>query len=1024
MSESNAVAHAVGPDRDRAVAIVGIACRVPGAAGPDRFWELLRDGADAVTELPDSRRDATPRDRSDDGAAPRSRPRRGGFLADVDRFDAAFFGVAPREATLMDPQQRLMLELCWEALEHAGIPPHRLKGGPVGVFAGAIWDDYATLLRRAGIASGSRQVTGLHRSMIANRVSYTLGLRGPSMTIDAAQASSLVAVHTACESLRRGESGLALAGGVNLDLVPDEAGDATKLGGLSPDGRCFTFDARANGYVRGEGGAVVVLKPLSRALADGDTVYGVVAGSAVNHDGGGEALTSPEAEAQEQVIRAAHRRAGFSAQAVQYVELHGTGTPVGDPVEAAALGAALGVDRPAGTPLRVGSVKTNIGHLEGAAGIVGLVKTVLGIHHRQLPRSLNFENANPRIPLDALGLRVQTATTGWPLPDQPLIAGVSSFGMGGTNCHVVLTEWPTGRAGAGEAGAVPDEPDETGTASDAADATSGAADATSDASPVPVLVPLSGATPDAVRAQAVRLGEHLREHPETVPAHVGWSAATTRTHLASRAVVLAQDGPELLAGLDALGASDAAPGVVTGETLAGRTAFLFTGQGSQRPGMGRELHGRFPVFAAAFDAVCGHLDAHLTRPLSEVLFAPEGSPEAELVHRTEFTQPALFAVGVALHRLLEHWGVTPDLLLGHSIGELTAAHVAGVLSLPDACALVAARGRLMQELPAGGAMVAVRASEEEVTAALAPVRDRVAIAAVNGPTSIVVSGDEETVLGLTEAWREQGRKVRRLRVGHAFHSPRMDAMLDAFADVARGLTFRPPTTPVVSNLTGEPVTGDEMCSPDYWVRHAREAVRFGDGVRRLREAGATVLVELGPDGSLSALARECLPSADRHAVATVATLRTGLPEGHALATAAARLHTLGAELDWPALFAGRAVRRVGLPTYAFQRARHWLHSTAPAGLTPLPGDAAAPAPAPSSSASSTSTSALARRITGLPEAGQERAVLDLVRSHAAAVLGHATKDVIQPELAYRESGLDSLAAAELVQRLGTATGLS
>ncbi|MFE2723440.1 type I polyketide synthase, partial [Kitasatospora sp. NPDC059327] len=1025
MAESNAVAHTVESDRDDLIAIIGLACRVPGAGSPDEFWELLRTGVDAVTELPERRR-ATRRD-DPAGEAPAQRPRRGGYLDQVDRFDPAFFGIGPREAVLMDPQQRLMLELCWEALENAGIPPQRLKGSATGVFAGAIWDDYAELLRRAGVASGARQVTGLHRSMIANRVSYTLGLRGPSMTIDAAQASSLVAVHTACESLRRGESELALVGGVNLDLVPDEAGDATKLGGLSPDGRCFTFDARANGYVRGEGGAVVVLKPLSRALADGDTVHCVVAGSAMNHDGGGEALTSPDPEAQEQVIRAAHRRAALPEGAVQYVELHGTGTPVGDPVEAAALGAALGAERPAAEPLRVGSVKTNIGHLEGAAGIVGLVKTVLGIRHRELPRSLNYETPNPGIPLDRLGLRVQDETTAWPRPDRPLVAGVSSFGMGGTNCHVVLAEWAPAPADTARPGTRPAGETVAG------DVVASAGEA------APVLVPVSGTTPEAVRAQAVRLRAYVRERSGATVSEVGWSAATTRAQLASRAVVIARDRGELLAGLDALSEAEAAPNVLTGEAGSGRTAFLFTGQGSQRPGTGRELHRRFPVFASAFDEVCAHLDPHLARPLHEVLFAPEGSPEAELVHRTEFTQPALFAVGVALHRLLASWGVTPDLLLGHSVGELTAAHVAGVLSSADASALVAARGRLMQQLPRGGAMVAVRATEAEVAAALVPVRDRVSIAAVNGPTATVVSGDEDAVLALADTWRAQGRKVRRLRVGHAFHSPRMDAMLDAFGEVARGLSYRPPTTPVVSNLTGELVTDDRMGSADYWVRHVREAVRFGDGVDRLREAGATVLVELGPDASLSALARACLPPADRDTVATVATLRAGRPEAAALDATAARLHTLGAELDWSALFAGRAVRRLDLPTYAFRRTRHWLHSAAPGELAPgeavpsevVPGEvvpgqdegAGSDDAAPAAATAPRAASPLVGRLAGLPGAEQHRALLELVRSHAAAVLGHAAKDAVHAELAYRESGLDSLAAVELVQRLAAATGL-
>ncbi|MDT3399644.1 type I polyketide synthase, partial [Streptomyces sp. B1866] len=996
-----------------------MSCRVAGAATPDEFWALLRDGVDAVRELPERRRDTTPTEGSGAAGAGAGRSRRGGYLDDVDRFDAAFFGVTPGEAALMDPQQRLMLELSWEALESAGIPPHRLTGTATGVFAAAMWDDYAALLRRANAAAaGPRQVTGLHRSMIANRVSYTLGLRGPSMAVEAAQASSLVAVHMACESLRRGESDLALAGGVNLDLLPDGSGDAGKFGGLSPDGRCHTFDARANGFVRGEGGAMVVLKPLARALADGDTVYCVVAGSAVNNDGGGEALTAPDAEAQEQVIRAAHRRAGHAAEAVQYVELHGTATPVGDPVEAAALGAALGVGRPPDAPLLVGSVKTNIGHLEGAAGVVGLVKTVLGIRHRRLPRSLHFATPHPRIPFGRLGLRVQDATTGWPRPDRPLVAGVSSFGMGGTNCHVVLAEWAPGPGGVPE-GTGADGP----RAAPVRDLPAGDTPPAR-TPPGPVLVPLSGATPDALRAQAARLREHLADRPDAAPADIGWSAATTRTPLAARAVVLAEDRAGLDAGLDALCGPGAGPDVVRGEARRpGRTAFLFAGQGSQRAGMGRELHARFPVFAAAFDAVCEHVDPHLPHPLRDVLFAPEDSPRAALLHRTEYTQPALFAVEVALHRLLGHWGVTPDLVLGHSIGELSAAHVAGVLSAADAGALVAARGRLMQALPAGGAMVALRASEDEVRARLSAVGDRVSVAAVNGPAATVVSGDEDAVRAVAETWRAAGRKVTPLRVSHAFHSHRMDAMLDDFAEVARGLAFHPPAVPVVSNLTGRPLSDEEACSPEYWVRQAREAVRFRDGVQRLLDADATVLVELGPDGSLSALARACLPAADRDRVATVATLRADRSEARTLATAAARLHVLGAEPDWAALFTGLGARRVDLPTYAFQRTRHWPDPAGPEpGTEPETesGHRAGPEPAEAGPAP---VPALARRLAGLSVSEQHRLVRDLVRAHAAAVLGHAAHDAVDPDRPYRASGLDSLATLDMVQRLAAATGL-
>ncbi|WP_160161586.1 type I polyketide synthase, partial [Embleya hyalina] len=992
-------AHPAHPAPEDAVAIVGLACRLPGADGPDEFWDLLSSGRDTITEVPRHRRDARATDdasRAAGGSAHpvADRPRRGGFLDAVDRFDAAFFGITPGEAGLIDPQQRLMLELCWEALEHAGIPPTRIRGSATGVFAAAIWDDYATLLRRAGVEPGPRHATGLHRSMIANRVSYTLGLRGPSMTVDAAQSSSLVAVHLAGESLRRGESTLALVGGVNLDLVPDRDGDAAKFGGLSPQGRCFTFDARADGYVRGEGGAVVVLKPLSRALADGDVVHGVIRGSAMNNDGGGEALTAPDPRAQAEVIRLARRRAGVAASAVQYVELHGTGTPVGDPIEAAALGAALGTERANRPPLAVGSVKTNVGHLEGAAGIVGLLKTVLAIRHRRLPASLNFAEPHPRIPLDELGLRVQTAEGEWPCPDQTLIAGVSSFGMGGTNCHVVLSEAEPAGVSVPSAGVEPVGEPATGSAPSG-----------------PVAVPISGVDANGLRAQAARWHDHVREHPDVAPADLGYSAATTRNAFAARAVVLAHDRAELLGGLDALRGTGVDPHLVRAEAQPGRTAFLFTGQGSQYPGMARELSARHAVFAASLDAVCAHLDPHLPRPLREVLFASPDGPDAALVHRTEYTQPALFAVEVALYRLFEHWGVTPDLLLGHSIGELCAAHVAGVWSLPDACALVAARGRLMQALPDGGAMVSLRVAEDDVLASLEPVRDRVSIAAVNGPLATVISGDRDAVLDVAAGWRAQGHKTTRLRVGHAFHSPRMDAMTDAFAEVAAELTAQAPTLPVVSNLTGLPLTAEQACSPDYWVRHVRHTVRFHDGVRRLRAQGATVLLELGPDGSLSAAARTCLVDGERDTVATIATLRRNRPEADALTTAVARLYANGVDPDWERVFEGRGARRVALPTYAFRRARHWPGAPTEAADTAAPDES--PAGAPTS----------VERLAGLSAAEQHRILLDLIRAHATAVLGPGASTTVEPDRTYRESGLDSLATVELITRLARDTGL-
>ncbi|MCQ8188698.1 type I polyketide synthase [Streptomyces rugosispiralis] len=1030
------------PQHAEPIAVVGMACRLPHAPSPSAFWRLLREGGDAVTTMPDDRRRVRPAaadgpaadgpateglaadgpatdgpatdGRAADGPATdgraaggsagdgsdRSAPTwYGGFLDRVDTFDASFFGISPREATAMDPQQRLMLELAWEAFEDAGIRPGTLKDSATGVFVGAIWDEYAALLRRDTTAATRHAMTGVHRSIIANRVSYGYGLRGPSLTVDTAQSSSLVAVHTACESLRRQECALALAGGVNLILTEDSmAAAAAQFGGLSPNGRCHTFDARANGFVRGEGGAAVLLKPLAAAVRDGDPVYCVIHASAINNDGATDGLTSPSPAAQEDVVRTAHRRAGVSPDQVQYVELHGTGTPVGDPVEAAALGAALGTVRTDGTPLLVGSAKTNVGHLEGAAGIVGLLKTALGITHRLLPASLHFATPNPRIPLAGLGLRVQDRLGEWPRPDRPLLAGVSSFGMGGTNCHLVVGEAP------------------------APVSTSVTADTPTPPPPPPPPVlawPISAKTPAALSAQAGRLRDHLADHDGRSPADIGHSLATTRTAFGHRAVVLGEGTDELLSGLDALADGAESAGVVRGSTTDGGLAVLFSGQGSQRAAMGRELYAAHPVFAAALDAVCDCLDGQLAEPLHEVMSAPSPSPRAALLDRTSYTQPALFAIEVALYRLAESWGLTPGHLMGHSVGEIAAAHVAGVLTLPDACTLVAARGRLMQAITAKGAMAALQADADEAAGLLAGWEDRLDLAAVNGPSSVVISGDHDAVHATAAAWRERGRKARLLKVSHAFHSPHMDTILDELRAVAAGLTFSAPAIPLVSNVTGRLATAAELAAPDYWARHARHAVRFMDGVHTLLDAGVTTFLELGPDAPLTAMTRECLtaqpgPAPGRPRPAAVAALRRDRPEARTFAAAMAQAYVRGAEVAWDRACGGHPRQRVPLPTYAFQRDRYWPGTTpeSTARTTRANGTNGVSDPAPPVGESAEPA-----------DTGPDRDPLEVVRTQVALVLGHSEPDAIDPGLTFKELGFDSLAATELSERLGAATGL-
>ncbi|MEV8475762.1 beta-ketoacyl synthase N-terminal-like domain-containing protein [Streptomyces sp. NPDC051173] len=966
------------PTGPEPVAVVGMACRLPGASGPAAFWQLLSEGRSAVRPTPPPHRQA------DSGLAGP-----GGFLDRVDGFDADFFRVSPREAVAMDPQQRLLLELSWEALEDAGIRPPTLASSRTGVFVGAFWDDYTHVLRRQAHRAVTRHtMTGVHRSILANRISYTYHLTGPSLTVDTAQSSSLVALHLACESLRNGESELALAGGVNLICSPESTElAAARFGGLSATGRCHTFDARADGFVRGEGGGLVVLKPLAAARRDGDTVYCVIQGSAVNSDGATDGLTLPSGQAQQDVVRLACRSARVTPDQVQYVELHGTGTPVGDPIEAAALGAALGRDGARTTPLAVGSVKTNVGHLEAAAGITGFIKTALSIHHRKLPPSLNFDTPNPAIPLAGLGLTVQRRLSDWPRPEQPLVAGVSSFGMGGTNGHVVLAAAPCP-----EAVPVAAEPP---------------------AGSVPVAWPVSAHSAPALRAQAGRLRDHLAAHPAPDATRVAHALANSRAALAHRAVLLGSDTGDLMAALDALAEGKDTASVVAGESVAdGKLALLFSGQGAQRPGMGRELYAAFPVFADALDEAFAALDAHLDRPLREIVLGDGPEPGA-LLDRTAYTQPALFAIETSLYRLVSSFGLEADYVLGHSVGEITAAHVAGALSLPDASALVTTRGRLMQAVRADGAMAAWQASADEAAAVLAGHERRVTLAAVNGPRSVVVSGDRDTVEELTADWRRRGRRTSHLKVSHAFHSPHMDPVLDELRTVAAGLTFREPAIPVISNVTGLPVTAADLARPDYWAEHARRPVRFLSGVRHLCEQGVATFVELGPDAPLSAMARECFPASgtpDRPRPTAIAVCRRGRAETATLMTALAQAYVRGADVDCTA---GQATTRrgdrVSLPTYAFQRERHWP-DTDPAATPPGPQETPVRHEEPP-----------AAERTG-PAALSEADLLGLVTQQVAVVLG-AASGAVGTARTFKQLGFDSMAAAELSERLGTATGL-
>ncbi|MFG2502303.1 beta-ketoacyl synthase N-terminal-like domain-containing protein, partial [Streptomyces sp. NPDC048441] len=947
MKASTSGDQGTGGAHDTAIAVIGASCRVPSASTPAELWRLLSEGTDAVSPWPRERGEG-------------SRSWRGGFLDEVAGFDAAFFGVGPDEAAAMDPQQRLALELMWEAMEDAGVPGDRLRGSRTGVFVGVSSDDYATLAAR-GDAAGSGELhdfTGRHRAIIANRVSWYLGLRGPSLAVDAAQASSLVAVHLACESIRSGDSDLAFAAGVNLILSPESMRATAGLGALSAKGRCATFDESADGFVRGEGGGVVLLKPLARAIADGDRVYCVIQGSAVNNDGGGDRLTDPDVAGQRDVLRRAYADAGISPDTVQYVELHGTGTPVGDPVEATAVSDVIGRSAVGREPLRVGSVKTNVGHLEAAAGIVGLLKAALSLRHRQLPPSLHFAAPNPAIPLAELNLRVQTQLAAWPAPDAQLVAGVSSFGVGGTNCHVVLTEAPPA--------AVPGTPV--------------ARPAT--ARPVPWV--LSARTGRALDAQAGRLLTHLEQRPDAEAADVARTLAAGRSAFEHRAVVVGDDRESLTASLTRLH-DEALSGVAT----AGRTAFLFSGVGSHRVGMGRELYETYPVFARALDEVLDHFVPGLD--LRAVLLGGvDDEAAAEALDGMRYMQPALFAFQVALHRLVTSWGVTPDLLVGHSFGEIVAAHVSGALPLAHAAALVAARGELMGDLPPGGAMIAVEATEEELLEALDGVDD-VSVGVINGPRAVVLSGADASVTRIADAFRARGHRTSRLRVQNAAHSPLMTPMLDEFARRIRGITVSEPGIPIISTVTGQ--AGAQL-TEEYWIGHLSATVRFHDALATCREQGVTRFVELGPGSALTPLV------ATSETELAVALQHRDRPEPQALLTGLAEAWAAGVPVDWAAAV-GEA-RTVDLPTYAFQRRRYWLDER--------------PAPEETEQHLSSATLALRERVRSEPDGFLVRWLAD----HMAQITGTAAGD---PDATFRDLGLDSGLSVQLRNRLVSATGL-
>jgi myxalamid-type polyketide synthase MxaB len=856
------------------IAVVGMACRFPGADDADAFWSLLAEGRDAITEVPPDRWDVDAWYDPDPDASGKMYVRWGGFIGDIDRFSPSFFNIAPREAASMDPQQRLLLEIAWRALENAGLPPERLANREVGVFVGGGAMDYSELEVMQGPASiDAHNGTGTSLSVLPGRLSYFLGVRGPSMAVDTACSSSLAALHLAVRGLREGECEVALAGGVNLALSPDSLMTLCKARMLSPDGRCKTFDASANGYVRGEGCGVLVLKRLADATEAGDTILGLIRGSAVNHNGRSGGLTVPSGLAQQELIRRALADAGLAPADVAYVEAHGTGTALGDPIEVEALGT---VHRDRAEKLLIGSVKSNVGHLEWAAGICGVIKVLLAMRHGLIPPSLHVRTLNPRIDWDALPVRVATEPTPWPAGRR--IAGVSSFGFAGTNAHVLLEAAPN-RAGLAPAAAVApvDRPEH--------------------------ILALSARTAEALAETAAR---YAAMPDDTALADLCFSANTGRSHFEHRQAVVADSMAVLRTGLSTTKSATSADRP--------RIAMLFTGQGAQFPGMGRALYDTQPVFRRALDACDALSRRHLDqRLLDDILFPVEPAAPDQPIHETAFTQPALFAIEYALAELWTDWGIVPDVVMGHSVGEYVAACRAGVFSLEDGLRLIAVRGRLMQALPRDGAMLAVRASETDMAPRIAPYGRCVSLAAVNGPSDVVLSGAADAIATIEQSLAADGIAARRLTVSHAFHSPLMEPMLDAFASEVRATRLSPPSMALISNVTGT-FAGDELTDPGYWLRHIREPVRFRDGMARL--ADCDVFLEAGPRPVLLGLGRQCI---DDSQALWLPSLDGRKGDWRRMLESLGALYARGADIDWRRFDAPYARERIAVPPYPFER---------------------------------------------------------------------------------------------------------
>jgi acyl transferase domain-containing protein len=880
------------------IAILGIGCRFPGGAdNPDAFWRILAEGIDTVTEIPSDRWQVEDYYDPDPEATGKSYSRWGAFLKQVDQFDPAFFGISPREAEKMDPQQRLLLEVAWEALENANIAPSSLFSSRTGVFLGMTTSDYAHLETRelGQQALDAYFGSGVAHSIATGRLSYFLGLNGPSISVDTACSSSLVSTHLAVQSLRTGESDLALAGGVNLILTPDGMITASRSRMMSFDGRCKTFDSHADGYVRGEGCGIIVLKRLSDAQQDGDRILAVIAGSALNQDGRSNGLTAPNGLAQEAVIRAALKDAGLAPEDVDYIEAHGTGTSLGDPIEIRALGAVFSSARSPHQPLRVGSVKTNIGHLEASAGVAGIIKVILALQNEMIPPHLHFKDPNPHITWNTLPIQVTAERTPWvSTTTRRRVAGVSSFGFSGTNAHILIGEV------------------EAGQPRQAAQARSYH------------LLALSAKSKPSLRILTNRYKNYLEENPSEDLGNVCLSANSGRSHFWNRIAVVVRESTQAQRLLNAYSSQMESEGLHQGDSFGEASpsiAFLFTGQGAQHVGMGKLLFQTQPDFRQTLVACDEILRSYIDRSILSVLY-PSETGNNDLIHQTRYTQPALFVLEYALARLWLSWGIMPEMILGHSVGEYVAACIAGVMNLEDSLKLIAKRGELMQQLSPEGAMAAVFASEAVITSAITPYQDSLSIAAINGLENIVISGEAGKLQIVLDSLLKQGYHSKRLVVSHAFHSPLMEPILAPFKDFAAGLSYASPQIALILNGTGQ-IAGPDEVGAAYWQAHARAPVRFFDSIQTLHKNGVKLFIEIGPQPVLLGMAQRCLTE-DGQEYLWLPSLRPGIDDWQQMLESLAGLYTRGANVAWRAVDRHYAHRKLSLPTYPFQRSRFWI----------------------------------------------------------------------------------------------------